>query len=199
MYPTYTEKPADFSFQNIRSCNADVFLDKVGLDAAKFARVKGIPFRGPKRKYLTKSVWLNNNKLKTFKNIDQLLDTVLEHPEKLEWLDLSFNQIINIDESISKFPNLKMLYLHGNCINEFNEIAKLKLLHNLKHLTFHGNPISNHPRYRGFVVAVLPQLANLDFSAVTKTEKISPLPAEALKYFKEEKRREEEAARAKKK
>lgn len=51
-----------------------------------------------------------------------------------------------------------MLYLHGNCINEFNEIAKLKLLHNLKHLTFHGNPISNHPRYRGFVVAVLPQV-----------------------------------------
>lgn len=48
-------------------------------------------------------------------------------------------------------------------------------------------------------INIMFQLANLDFSAVTKTEKISPLPAEALKYFKEEKRREEEAARAKKK
>ncbi|CAG9854304.1 unnamed protein product [Phyllotreta striolata] len=140
MLATYLEKPVDFSFQQIRNCNPTAFLDKVGLEAAKYVRVRGVPYRGSKNKYLTKSLWLNNNKLKNMKNIDQLAGAILEHPHKLQWLDVSFNQLNEIEASLDKFPNLKMLYLHGNCINDLNEIGKLKVNTNLKHLTLHGIP-----------------------------------------------------------
>ncbi len=41
---------------------------------------------------------------------------VVEYPEDIAWLDLSFNEITTINDDILEFPALKMIYLHGNKI-----------------------------------------------------------------------------------
>ena len=61
----------------------------------------------------------------------------------LQSIDLSFNELTKIDASVIKYPNIKSLYLHGNSIENFNEIKKLKTMNNLRRLTLHGNPIGS--------------------------------------------------------
>ncbi|XP_060534109.1 leucine-rich repeat-containing protein 51-like [Cylas formicarius] len=184
--PLSSGKPADFSFRRLKTIDVPKFLEVIGLEGARYTRVGGVPDRGPEKKFLTKSLWLNNNKLKSTKNLDELVEAVLEHPIELAWADFSFNYITEIDESVLKFPNLKILYFHGNCIDNFDEIFKLKSLKHLKTVTFQGNPISNHPRYRSYVVSVLPQIVNLDFSPVLRSEKMFPMPPEAIKKIRGE-------------
>ena len=73
--------------------------------------------------------------------------TVLEQSKdpftNLQSIDLSFNELTKIDASVIKYPNIKSLYLHGNSIENFNEIKKLKTMNNLRRLTLHRNPIGN--------------------------------------------------------
>lgn len=131
----------------------------MGLEGPRETRTGKIPERGKSnRKYLTKAIWLNNNKLTNTKDMDVLVETVLEHPEKLGWIDFSFNYITTIDESITKFPNLKIAYFHGNKISEIEQVFKLRNLKQLRSVTFHGNPINQHPHYRAYVIAALPQV-----------------------------------------
>ena len=47
---------------------------------------------------------------------------VVEFPEDIAWLDLSFNDITSISNDILEFPALKMIYLHGNKIRRFADI-----------------------------------------------------------------------------
>lgn len=131
----------------------------VGLEGPRETRTGKIPERGKiNRKYLTKAIWLNNNKLTSTKDMDVLVETVLEHPDKLGWIDFSFNYITTIDESITKFPNLKIAYFHGNKITDIEQVFKLRNLKQLRSVTFHGNPINDHPHYRAYVIAALPQV-----------------------------------------
>ncbi|XP_050314071.1 leucine-rich repeat-containing protein 51-like isoform X2 [Anthonomus grandis grandis] len=189
----YPESPADFSFSGIRSLDGQKFLSAIGLEGARYTRIGGVPERGPEKRFLTKSLWLNNNKLKSTKNIDELVNEALEYPKELGWLDFSFNYITEIHESLLQFPNLKILYFHGNCINDLNEVFKLRPLKELRSVTFHGNPIANHPRYRNYVVSVLPQIVNLDFTPITQTEKQFAMPPEVVRKLKEEKLKVEAA------
>lgn len=144
--------PVDFSFKKMTQIKA------IGLEGARYTRVGGIPERGPENRFLTKSLWLNNNKLKSTKNIHELVNATIEYPFKLSWIDFSFNYITEIDVSLLSFPELKILYFHGNCLNDLNEVYKLRPLKELRTVTFHGNPIANHPNYRSYVVSVLPQV-----------------------------------------
>lgn len=109
--------------------------------------------------------------------LENLVNKLLEEPSSLAWLDLSFNNISDIDDEITKFPNLKIFYMHGNAINDLNSIMKLRKLCKLRNLTLHGNPIESVPSYRGFVLAVLPQLVNLDFAPVVAAERKKAPPA----------------------
>jgi len=42
----------------------------------------------------------------------------------------------------------------------------------LKSLTLHGNPIEEEKNYRFYVILMIPQLVNLNFSGIYKQEKI---------------------------
>lgn len=74
------------------------FLSAIGFEGARYTRVAGVPERGDKKKFLTRSIWMNNNKLRSIKNMDKLANSVLEYPEQLSWIDFSFNYITEIDE-----------------------------------------------------------------------------------------------------
>lgn len=128
-------------------------------------------------KFLTRAIWLNNNNIKSMANLNVVVDSLLEFPEELTWLDLSYNYIEKIDESILKYPRLKILYLHGNSIREIEEIKKLKPLKQLRSVTLQGNPLREFINYRRYVVEHLPQIVKLDFGPITKVEKqMAPLP-----------------------
>ena len=75
-------------------------------------------------------------------------------------------------QCILDYPNLKVLYLHGNSIEKISEIDKLSNLQHLRTLTLHGNPIEEDINgYRQLVISKLPQLRHFDFSAVTKQDR----------------------------
>ena len=65
----------------------------------------------------------------------------------------------------------KVLYLHGNGIERLSEVEKLGKLVHLKNLTVHGNPMEEVDGYRHFILSRIPQLENLDFSGVTKSDR----------------------------
>lgn len=71
------------------------------------------------------SLFLNNNELRTVVNLRSTLDVVMFSPNNLEWLDLSYNYLEKIEPEILNFPNLKALYLHGNYIQNLEEVKKL--------------------------------------------------------------------------
>lgn len=118
---------------------------------------------------------------------DLAVDRLIEHSlTNLQSIDISFNELTKIDESITQFPNIRSLYIHGNQIGNFHEVQKLIKMSNLRRLTLHGNPIGmtrwtqikkinkiseNLPNYRPAVLLIIPQLKNFDFSGVTKNDR----------------------------
>lgn len=75
-----------------------MFSLAIGLEGARFTRTGSTPQRGNDKKYLTRSIWLDNNKLKSIKHCDELVEALLEYPNELGWIDFSFNFITEIDQ-----------------------------------------------------------------------------------------------------
>ena len=100
------------------------------------------------RRYNSNVIRLANNNLVDTTGLYRMALDVVEFPEDIAWLDLSFNEITAVSNDILEFPALKMLYLHGNKIKRFADLSKLQQLPNLYSLTLHGNPIENFPNYR---------------------------------------------------
>ena len=48
-------------------------------------------------KSMTQSLWLNNNVLTDLRDFNHAVSQLLEHPENLAWIDLSFNDLTSID------------------------------------------------------------------------------------------------------
>ncbi|KAL6261373.1 hypothetical protein P5V15_006469 [Pogonomyrmex californicus] len=167
--------PLDLSFK--KATTMDELMEK----RAQIIRTRKAPVRTFKDRYVTSTLWLSNNLLKSMDGLQRLVDRILDDPEYLSWLDLSFNEISEIGEEIKKFSNLKILYLHGNKIANIADTLKLTKLQNLRSLTLHGNPIEDIPCYRGYIVHLLPQLLVLDFSPVISAEKKKALP---IGFFK---------------
>lgn len=123
--------------------------------------------------FLYSSLWANYNNLTDLATIDSFVNISFEKPDFIAWLDVSFNQIQHISNELLSLTNLKILYLHGNKIQFLIEVGKLKSLKKLKTLTLHGNPVENIPNYRLHVIKLIPQLTNLDFSVISRDERIA--------------------------
>ncbi|XP_068980797.1 leucine-rich repeat-containing protein 51-like isoform X1 [Bombus flavifrons] len=163
--------PLDLSFKKATTMN------ELANKRPQAVRTGKIPLRTAADRFVTCSLWLSNNSLTSMFGFENLAQKLLDDPSHLSWLDLSFNEIEQIADDITHFPNLKIFYLHGNNISDINDVVKLKKLSTLKSLTLHGNPIENLPYYRGYIVHILPQLTTLDFSAVLSTERKKAAPA----------------------
>lgn len=87
-----------------------------------------------------------------------------------------------IEAVLLQFPNLMMLYMHGNQITSLREINKLGKMTKLKKLTFHGNPIEEAPNYRLHCVTQVPQLHMLDFISMTKLDRDRAQVWHSLRY-----------------
>ncbi|KAM9204313.1 leucine-rich repeat-containing protein 51 [Mergus octosetaceus] len=99
------------------------------------------------------------------------LQRLLAAPTQLRWLDLSFNRLTAIDPVLGTMEGLQSLSLHGNAVSRLDEVDKLRALRRLRRLTLHGNPMEEEQGYRRYVLALLPWLRRLDFSAVTRQER----------------------------
>uniref|UniRef100_A0A5F4WBR3 Leucine-rich repeat-containing protein 51 n=1 Tax=Callithrix jacchus TaxID=9483 RepID=A0A5F4WBR3_CALJA len=134
------EPPLDYSFRSIHIIQDLVNEEpRTGLRTLK---------RSKSGKSLTQSLWLNNNVLNDLRDLNQVASKLLEHPENLAWIDLSFNDLTSIDPVLTTFFNLSILYLHGNSIQHLGEVNKLAILPRLRSLTLHGNPMEEEKGYR---------------------------------------------------
>eukprot|EP00093_Oithona_nana_P004794 04794.XXX_174916_175636_1 [CDS] Oithona nana genome sequencing. len=156
--------PLDYSFRNISS------LEKLERNRPPRQSLRKNR-RSPSGRYNSNVIRLANNNLVDTTGLYKMALDVVEFPEDIAWLDLSFNDITSISDDILEFPALKMIYLHGNKIRRFADIQKLQQLPNLYSLTLHGNPIENYPNYRSSIICMFPQLKSLDFAKVTEAEK----------------------------
>ncbi|XP_025022413.1 leucine-rich repeat-containing protein 51-like [Python bivittatus] len=120
---------------------------------------------------LTQAVRLNNNTLNDLTDFPDIMEKLLEYPRDIYWIDLSFNDLPNIDPVLATYYNLRNLNLHGNSIQQLTEVDKLAVLPHLRNLTLHGNPIEEEKGYRSYVLSTLPQLKSFDFSGVTKLDR----------------------------
>merc|ERR1711904_100114 len=122
---------------------------------------------------ITTCLRMCNNSLENLDGLDEAVNEMFDLPEKVEWLDFSFNQLKHIDDVLLQYKDLKSLYLHGNQITNIMEILKLRELPRLKSLAMHGNAIEEckSPPYRLFVIGALPSLARLDFCTITPQDR----------------------------
>jgi Leucine-rich repeat (LRR) protein len=84
-----------------------------------------------------------------------VLADVMWNRENLQWIDLSYNHLTQIEPELLNFPQIKVLYLHGNAISNLEECRKLQNLTNLQTLTLYGNPIEQIKGYRMWVLGVM--------------------------------------------
>jgi hypothetical protein len=89
----------------------------------------------------TTGIRLSYNELTSLAGFEAALEAVMDNPkENLQWLDLSHNRLTSVERVLLKFPNLSVIYLHGNNIRTLKSVYQLNGLPNLRKLTLHGNP-----------------------------------------------------------
>ena len=164
-------------------------------EAGKIAKEEGIEFKDVEALRLDFKNILKIDNLWCFVNLTklQLDNNIIEKVEgldmltKLVWLDLSFNNI-EVIEGLDKLTQLTDLTLYNNRISKIENMDQLTKLHvfsignnnlaeldnliylrrfrNLQTLNLNGNPISELPEYRAYVVAHLPCVEYLDYRLV---------------------------------
>ncbi|XP_014254242.1 leucine-rich repeat-containing protein 51-like [Cimex lectularius] len=156
--------PLDYSFKSLTSIE--------GLANEKPRRGVKSYKRNKAGRYSCTSLRLNNNYLTSISGIHGIANELLEFPEKLTWLDLSFNRLASIPTELSAFINLKIVYLHGNQLADLPSVLRpLKMLTELYSLTVHGNPLEERRGYRNKIILNLPNLKSLDFNNVTVADR----------------------------
>lgn len=93
----------------------------------------------------------------------------------MQWLDLSYNYLIKINDEIPKFTQLKTLNLNNNYIYSLEEVVKLQHLEHLRSIKLYGNPIEQIKGYRLYVLGILmgryDSLRKMDSVIVTRKER----------------------------
>eukprot|EP00002_Diphylleia_rotans_P021062 TRINITY_DN4095_c0_g1_i2.p1 TRINITY_DN4095_c0_g1~~TRINITY_DN4095_c0_g1_i2.p1 ORF type:complete len:246 (-),score=71.13 TRINITY_DN4095_c0_g1_i2:144-881(-) len=118
------------------------------------------------------AVRLNNNQLQSWSGLKRAMSEILvDALTNLTWLDLSFNNFVDIDEGILEFTNLRNIHLHCNKISSFAQVEKLGALTHLHSITLHGNPLEQNKQYKTMSIAYIPGLKQLDFSPITKMDR----------------------------
>eukprot|EP01013_Petalomonas_cantuscygni_P045027 TRINITY_DN9676_c0_g1_i1.p1 TRINITY_DN9676_c0_g1~~TRINITY_DN9676_c0_g1_i1.p1 ORF type:complete len:262 (+),score=46.27 TRINITY_DN9676_c0_g1_i1:129-914(+) len=121
--------------------------------------------------YNSTAVKLCNNALANPAAISRALSLVVWDAAKhLSWLDLSFNQLPAIPPGLDAFP-LQVLNLHSNRIADLASVRLLAPITTLRKLTLQTNPIEGDRHYKHVILAALPQLRSLDFTAITPRDR----------------------------
>lgn len=89
----------------------------------------------------------------------------------LEYLNLAVNNIERI-ENLDKLESLNKLDLTLNFIGDLESLHSLKENYNLRELILTGNPCSDFPHYRTYVIATLPHLTTLDCQPITTSDRL---------------------------
>lgn len=130
---------------------------------------------------------LSDNDLRKVDNLPTL--------KRLGTLLLSNNQITRLEIPSEKLPNLQMLILNNNRIEDVSQIiggstsptpipvSGLKGLNKLRYLSLIDCPVTRTPHFRLAIIHHLPQLKVLDFRKITMGERKA-----AAKMFKSKKR-----------
>eukprot|EP00344_Euplotes_crassus_P001764 CAMPEP_0197001358 /NCGR_PEP_ID=MMETSP1380-20130617/6072_1 /TAXON_ID=5936 /ORGANISM="Euplotes crassus, Strain CT5" /LENGTH=338 /DNA_ID=CAMNT_0042418989 /DNA_START=15 /DNA_END=1031 /DNA_ORIENTATION=- len=149
-------------------------LTQIGATAKQGEEAKKEGAKKKTIKRLCRTLLLNNNEIRSLEGIFPTLEIVMNYPERLKWLDLSFNYLTKIHSDILNFPELKTLYLHGNYIYQLKEVKKLANLSQVISLTLHGNPIEQIPGYRLYIIGIMfskyTTLKKLDSVIITNKE-----------------------------
>ncbi|XP_072118605.1 leucine-rich repeat-containing protein 51 isoform X3 [Mobula birostris] len=130
----------DFSYRNLDALpDALKLTPRTGLRPNEYTE---------DQKLKSCSLRLSHNKLTDLSGLEQLISTVLVEPQRLFWIDLSFNNFLKIDPVLILCINLQVLNFHGNQVGELFEADKLASLPHLRSLTLHGNPMEMLKGYR---------------------------------------------------
>lgn len=168
-YAVVTAPCVDLSMQELRE------LAEMSMDQNKNKKeLDRLIKRHGQENVVINCIRLNNNKIASWMSFLSTLRTMQPIDiTRIEWLDLSFNQLQTIEPSITKLKGLAKLHLHANQIRDIRDVQKLVELPNLTDLTLHGNPIEDRGRgkYRNYIISQLPNLRSLDFTSLTERDK----------------------------
>ena len=122
---------------------------------------------------------VSNNKLTTIEGIHTVLEQLLPDlsfesklgkVQLIQWIDISRNKLTDISADICKLKYLKILYVHGNNIQEISKVTALHKCPSLTSLTLYGNPIDHIKGYRFFIIEMCPLLEKLDSAVISEKE-----------------------------
>lgn len=122
---------------------------------------------------------VSNNKLNTLSGLYSVLmellpelsfKSKLNKVELLQWIDISRNKLTEIQADICQLPYLKILYVHGNNIQEIEKVTVLSQCKSLTSLTLYGNPIDHIRGYRHFIIEMCPLLEKFDSALISEKE-----------------------------
>ena len=122
---------------------------------------------------------VSNNKLTTIEGIQNVLEALLpdlSFPSKLskvqliQWIDISRNKLTSIHRDMCELHYVKILYVHGNNIQEIEKVTALGNCKSLTALTLYGNPMDHIKGYRNFIIEMCPLLEKLDGAVISEKE-----------------------------
>ena len=173
------EEEEQVKAKKVKNESNEIYEGKLRDDISEDAKQSQEKKRKIKFKKYCNAFNVSNNKLITIEGIHRVLDSLLPEltfPSKLskvqliQWIDISRNKLTNIHKDICELPYLKILYVHGNNIQEIEKVTALGNCKSLTALTLYGNPMDHIKGYRNFIIEMCPLLEKLDGAVISEKE-----------------------------